>query len=64
MNYPLSKINENVNYASYTNSSAICWSSSSADQVSLAALIKNSIMILPQELQISSEVDPQLRMDH
>jgi hypothetical protein len=55
MNQPLSKSNKNINYLSYTNSSAVSWHSNSSDQVSLAALIKNKIVPIPQGEHISPD---------
>jgi len=59
MNQPLNKTNQHVNYVNYTNSSAISWNSSTSDQGSLATLIKNNIVALPQSKPIGFGIDPE-----
>ena len=59
MNHPLGKTNENVNYPTQANSSAASWISSTSDQGSFAALIKNKALILPQDAQILAEASIQ-----
>jgi hypothetical protein len=64
MNDRLNKTNENINYVSHTNSSAICWNSSSSNADSLATLIKNTVIVLPKGSESGSEIRPKLSADH
>jgi hypothetical protein len=49
MNPFLNRTNENINYINYTNSSAILWSSSSADPKSVATRTRNQMFLLSEE---------------
>jgi hypothetical protein len=64
MNYPLGKTNENVNYPIHSNSSAASWMPTTSDQGSLAALIKNDVVVIRQNTQFAPELSSQPVQEH
>ncbi len=48
-------VNQNVNYANHTNSSAPKWSNSSAASDSLSTIVRNKIIVIPEVPTVEKE---------
>lgn len=59
MNNAVGRTNENVNYPIHANSSGADWTPSTSDQGSLAALMKNNVIVVRQNAQFLPEVSIQ-----